>query len=215
MALISGSTGSGGGSLDGWVAAGQTLTFVSATTFTVTGDKTTTYTTGTRLKLTQTTPKYFVVVSSSFGAGVTTVTVTGGNDYTLANAAITFPFYSYEVNPQGYPEWFTFTTVATGYSSTTDTTGWFAVHGRLCIFGLFLSGTSNATTLTLTLPIASANAVNLIPIVGASNASAALVSGRIDVAAGLTTVSAFRDVGGTAWTASGTKSLQGTFIYRI
>jgi hypothetical protein len=73
------------------------------------GDQTALFSKGTRLKCFNSSPKYFVVVASSFGAPTTTVTVTGGTDYSLANAAISANYYSYAANPQGYPGWFNYT----------------------------------------------------------------------------------------------------------
>ncbi len=90
----------------GWVSADETWTYASASTFTVSGDQTAKYSKGTRLKFTQTTVKYAVVVASSYGAPNTTVTILVNTDYTIANAAITAPFYSYTMNPQGYPDYF-------------------------------------------------------------------------------------------------------------
>lgn len=59
---------------------------------------------GDRIKLTQTTEKYFIVTAvGSYGGGVTLVTVYGGTDYTLANAAITSPHYSHVKSPFGFP----------------------------------------------------------------------------------------------------------------
>jgi len=91
---------------DGWTPDTATWTYASASTFTVATNVTAQFRKGTKLKLTQTTAKYFYVVSSSYGAPNTTVTVTGGTDYTVANAAITLPYYSYAECPQGFPDWF-------------------------------------------------------------------------------------------------------------
>lgn len=93
---------------DGWVSTPDTWTYVSVSTFTVPGDKTATYTAGTRLKWTQTTVKYGVVVSSAYGAPNTTVTIAVNTNYTIASAAITLNYYSYCANPQGYTGWFNF-----------------------------------------------------------------------------------------------------------
>ena len=113
----------------GWTAAPETWTYASAATFTITGDYSAIYTVGTRIKLTNVTVKYFVVVSSVFAAGDTTVTVTGGSDYALASAAITSTYYSYYPCPPGYPDWFLYT--PTGVSATNVTlTGRFRVLGQ-------------------------------------------------------------------------------------
>lgn len=107
---IRGGGGSGGGQADGWTYDdASTWTYATSTTFTVSGDQTAKFSKGTRIKLTQTTVKYFVVAGASFSSGTTTVTIAGGSDYSLANAAITNPYYSYAANPQGYPGWFSYT----------------------------------------------------------------------------------------------------------
>lgn len=94
---------------DGWSPAGETWTYASATSFTISGvDRTSRYTKGTKIKLTQTSAKYFVVASSAFSTN-TTVTVIPSSDYTIANAAITSPYYSYAESPQGFPDWFVYT----------------------------------------------------------------------------------------------------------
>ena len=86
----------------GWIAAGETWTYASATTFTISGDKTTKYSAGMLVKLTQTTVKYFFITAVSYSAPNTTVTVNGAGTYTLANAAITLPFFSLGYQPQGF-----------------------------------------------------------------------------------------------------------------
>lgn len=93
--------------IDGWVAAGETWTYAGADdptfTFTIAGvDLTTKYQAGQRIKLTQTTPKYFIITKVEFSAD-TTITVYGGTDYDLANAAITSPYYSPVKAPFGFP----------------------------------------------------------------------------------------------------------------
>lgn len=94
---------------DGWIDSTQAWTYVSATTFKITGtDVTSQFPVGTKLKLTQTTAKYFYVTAATFSTD-TTITVTGGSDYSLANAAITSPMYSYMATPQGFPQYFNFT----------------------------------------------------------------------------------------------------------
>lgn len=93
----------------GWFSADETWTYASADaptfTFTLVGDGTAKYQAGQRIKLTQTMIRYFIITGVSYnsGTGLTTVTVYGGTDYTLANAAITSPFYSTSKVPLGFP----------------------------------------------------------------------------------------------------------------
>jgi len=95
------------GTSDTWTAAGETWTYAGADspvfTFTISGDKTSKYAPGMRIKLTQTTVKYFIVVAVSYSDPNTTVTVYGGTDYTLTSATITDPYYSWAKAPFGFP----------------------------------------------------------------------------------------------------------------
>lgn len=91
---------------DGWVPDGDTWTYASADgptgVFTIAGvDRSAVLMPGTRIKLTQTTPKYFIVTKVAFSTN-TTVTIYGGTDYTLANAAITSPNHSPCKTPAGF-----------------------------------------------------------------------------------------------------------------
>ena len=91
----------------GWLAAEETWTYASSDsptfTFTVPGDNSTKYYPGMRIKLTQTTVKYFIITKVVYSSPNTTVTVYGGTDYTLANEAIIYPYYSSAKAPAGFP----------------------------------------------------------------------------------------------------------------
>lgn len=114
----------------GWIPNNDTWTYASATTFTIAGvDRTAMFPKGTKIKLTQTTVKYFYVVGSAFSTN-TTITVTGGSDYTLANAAITSPYYSYASTPQGFPYFFAY-----AVSGTNITLGNGSLNGKFWIEG--------------------------------------------------------------------------------
>jgi hypothetical protein len=146
------------GDLTGWISAGETWTYASSTTFTVSGDQTTKYPKGTKIKLTQTSAKYFYVTATSYVAPNTTVTVTGGSDYSLTNATITSPYYSYVDRPQGFPSYFNFTQTYTGFSvNPTNTCRFFVSHG-FCFYMVRGSGggTSNSTSKSITAPITNA-----------------------------------------------------------
>lgn len=127
------------GSTDGWTDdTAATWTRTADQTFTVTGDRTAVFQKGTRLKWTQTTVKYGVVVASSHAGGTTTVTIATTTDYVLTAAAISANYYSYEASPQGYPGWFNYamswtsTGTAPAFGTSTVTTR-FAVVGPLCM----------------------------------------------------------------------------------
>lgn len=91
----------------GWIPAEETWTYASdddpTFTFTISGDKTSKYSAGMRIKLTQTTAKYFIITVVAYSSPNTTVTIYGGTDYNLADAAITLPYYSTMKAPLGFP----------------------------------------------------------------------------------------------------------------
>ncbi len=116
----------------GWTPAIETWTYASPTTFTVNGNVTDSLQVGDKIKLTQTTVKYFYVAAISYASPTTTVTVCGGTSYNLAAAAISNAFYS-KSNPQDFPDWFAYTpevTADTTPPTITNKNGWFKVSGK-------------------------------------------------------------------------------------
>lgn len=161
---------------DGWtvVPPHVTATYASATTFTLAGDWTSVLSKGDKLRLTNTTTKYFYVRSTSFGSGVTTVTVTGGSDYSLASGAITAVYYSKAASPAGHPIWFgwqvtysaggsmTFTSVVTDYAA-------FRMNGAEAEFKLKATGTTGGTAssqIMYSLPPVTPSATPTLPFTG-------------------------------------------------
>ena len=97
-------------SANGWITLGLTITYASADsptfTATVPGDVTGVLSAGMKLKLTQTTVKYFIITAApsyASGTGLTTLTLYGGTDYTLDDAAISNVYYSAMRVPHGFP----------------------------------------------------------------------------------------------------------------
>ena len=93
---------------DGWVSGTGTWSYSSADSPTfvisINADVTAIITVGMKIKLTQTTTKYFIVTAvGSYSGSATLVTVYGGTDYTLANAAISNPYYSSDRAPLSFP----------------------------------------------------------------------------------------------------------------
>lgn len=152
------------GNISGWTAATDTWAYITVSSFAIIGaDRTGIFVKGTRLFFTQTTAKYAVVVSSAYAGGNTTVNIAVNTDYTLANAAITLPYYSYQISPQGYPTRFIYTAVITGQGtmsidSTEVAAGYFSVMGNVCyVHNLVAYGDFGGTAVTyfhVTLPIA-------------------------------------------------------------
>lgn len=126
----------------GWIGAIGTWSYSSADSPTfvisINADVTGLLSVGMRIKLTQTTVKYFIVTAiGSFGGGVTLVTVYGGTDYTLANAAITLPYYSQVKCPFGFPadpdKWTVTLSNTSNASQATPTTNIYYNVGTLSI----------------------------------------------------------------------------------
>ncbi len=92
----------------GWVESTATWSYSSADSPTfvasVNADMTGLISVGMRIRLVQTTTKYFIVTAvGSYSGGATLITLYGGTDYTLANAAITSPYYAAVKAPFGFP----------------------------------------------------------------------------------------------------------------
>ncbi|GEM_PF-3908771 len=93
--------------VDGWVSANEAWTYAGADspvfTITVPGDVTGKYSRGMRFKLTQgVTVKYFILVEKSYSSPNTTLTLFGGDSYTLTNETITNNYYSSAKAPYGF-----------------------------------------------------------------------------------------------------------------
>lgn len=204
---------------DGWTKETNTLTYASSTTFTISGiDLTSRYTPGTRIKFTQTTVKYFIVVSSSFSTD-TTVTVTGGADYSVANASITSPYYSYQ-QPPDFPAAFNYAPTWTGFSSAPTGNGRFYTTGRRCFVTITPSagGTSNTTGLTVTGPFVATQSDNMVGSgQGVDNGTILTTPCRItstSSSAAFTVHKTF-DNTSTSWTNSGSKNLNASWNYEF
>jgi hypothetical protein len=85
--------------LDGWLQL-SAATYASSSTVTVSPEDYAAVNIGTKIWLTQTTSKFFYVTGKSGG---NTLTLGIGLGYTVANAAITAPYWSNDANPPGYP----------------------------------------------------------------------------------------------------------------
>lgn len=143
---------------NGWFAGTSTWVYASATTFTVSAAEAAFMSVGTKIWLTQTTSKYFYVT----GVSGTTITVNGGSAYSVANAAITAPYFSNVATPIGFPHWFAYTPTwgATGTApaigdGTFDCK--FAMVGKIVNFRFRWNAGSTSTygtgAFTFTLPV--------------------------------------------------------------
>jgi len=201
---------------DGWMFANETWTYASATTITVPSGAASKYQKGDKIKLTQSASvKYFYII----GVADTVLTVTGGSDYTVADAAISTNFYSHQENPLGFPGVFNWTPVFTGFSSSpTGGVATFRLQGKMCtvIFGKWSNETSNATVFQITLPIAAEKNLDAIGQCTVYDATVAQAGpGHMATTAGSLTLSLYKSFYQTAWTNSGLKSSTFIFTYEI
>lgn len=195
--------------VDGWTPAPGTLVFATATTITVPTGAAAIYSVGDKLRLTQTTVKYFYIVA----VADTLLTVTGGSDFTVANATITGASYSHAANPVGFPQLFNWIPVIVGFSTLPTATYRFSISGRTVYFNIAytVAGTSNATTYTVTFPVSSNAATSfVIPTItdGGANKPAGVL--QLLGASGTLYLSAF-----SAWTNTGTKGASLSGFYEI
>lgn len=125
--------------MSGWIPEAETWVYVSATSFKIVGKNVVSrFPPGTRIRLTQSsTVKYFVVKSVAFSTD-TTVTITAGSDYSLANAAITEPSYSQFFAPANFPGGFNYTPTWTA-TTTNPTLGNGTIYGRWTRLGSIIT----------------------------------------------------------------------------
>jgi hypothetical protein len=136
--------------LAGWLLLAASGTRTAATTFTVTGDVTAQIAVGDKIKLTDTTTEYFYVTAASYSSPSTTITITGGTDYTLVGNPTNI-YYS-KGNATGHPIWFA--TSAPTWAGIDDGSGGqpttsisrFKIDGSTCTIHLAGNGTKAGTT---------------------------------------------------------------------
>lgn len=172
--------------ITGWIPVTDTWTYATTYSFTVPGNKTAALKRGTKILVTQPSgTKYLAIVSSSYSAPDTTVNVTGGGDYSLANEAITNPYYSNVDVPDGFPTTFAWTPTLGGFS--VDPTGTYKF--RIMPMGMYVdvqqsvAGTSNATTFSISAPPGVTFPASAImgPLTFAFNNGAVVTTGINDV----------------------------------
>lgn len=141
---------------DGWLSSNATWTYVSASSLTISGDVTAFIKKGTKLKFTQTTVKYFVVLTSTYVAPNTTITVAINTSYTIANAAISAKYSSNFDNPAGFPQRFNFTPTWGGLTAGNGTysSAVYTLTRERCFgFVEFVLGTTSSVTATNPNPV--------------------------------------------------------------
>jgi hypothetical protein len=200
-----------------WTPARETWAYASATTITVPSGAASKYSVGDKIKLTQTTVKYFYIV----GVADTVLTVTGGSDYSVADTTITDNFYSKSDNPQGFPAVFNWTPVFTGFSADpTNLVFTFSIKQKWCFFNIRMgtNGTSNSDVFSVSQPVVADTNTNNFWMgchFYVDNGTLGTAPGRWSIQGGSTNISFFKDTGTTGWTTSGGKRTSCQGLYEI
>jgi len=203
----------------GWTPVYDTWTYASASTITIPTDGTTTYQKDVKIRFKQGAGfKYYVGTTIA----ATLITVAVNTDYVVANAAITDISYSYVENPFGWPGWFAFAPTITGFSANPTSAAYrYKILGNTVYF-VFVqggAGTSNATTFTISLPVAAktiSNAqwfCNTAPVQDNGVLLTTPGLGIVPSAATVLTLYSRSDL--QAWTAANGKYSSGIIIYEI
>ena len=197
---------------DGWQPVSDSWSYASASTITVPSGAASIYQKGDRIKWTQTTVKYGVII----GVADTLLTIAVNTDYTVTNAAISNVYFSHQQNPKGYPTWFNYAPTFVGFSTPpTVVFCAYKVDGKQLTMKYrnnYGTGTSNATTFSISSPVTvetytAAAMVGICEDNGSRFGGACIDSNPIDGKF------YFYKTGGlAAWTASGTKGFEGLTI---
>jgi len=144
----------------GWIPVSDTWTYASATSVTVPSGAGSIYDIGFLLRWKQgSTYQYYNVV----GTADSLLTVTGGTEYTVGTAAITDIYYSNSLPSVGFPPYFSWSPIYTGFSTNpTDTVSRFNLIGRKVIFehDEATNGTSNSGNFFISIPLTATTITN-------------------------------------------------------
>jgi len=141
----------------GWYSPNKTWTYASASTITVDAGAAAVYSVGDKIRWKQGGAyKYAYIITIAD----TLLTVTGGSDYTVANAAITDNYYSHATSPVGFPSSFDYAPTTEGLTVGSGTMqAKFALSGKICTTNIkFTLGAGSGVTgqLSFTFPITAA-----------------------------------------------------------
>ncbi len=207
-----------GDGLDGWIYDTDTWSYVSATSFKITGkDVRYRFPNGTKIKLVQSgSTKYFYVTATAYSTD-TTITITGGSDYSLDDAAISGQAYSYAAAPQNFPQWFNYTPTCYGWTSGTVTgTFKYSVIGNIVFLLIDMTaGTSNATYANIDLPVNADRNASYGGTLGLAmdNGTDLTQAARWYIGGSKQEIAFYTNMAKGAWTASGTKRVRVLAIY--
>lgn len=207
----------------GWAVANETWTYASPTSFTVPGDVTGKYQKGDKIRVVDAaSTKYFYITKIVFSTN-TTITITGGSDYTLSGGAISSNYYSHMETPVGFPCSFKYNPTWTGFASNPSNASIrFSIQGNVVSLAANSTpGTSNDTSFQMSLPVTAATITNMqwgaVPWFIEDASSTQTNAGQAVIVSGGTTVILAKTLAGAggSWTNTGLKGANFTIIYEI
>lgn len=148
--------------------------------------------------------------------GTLTLTTTGTSGAaTLISNTLNIPQYS----GGGSSAWIDYSATSTivGWSSFTDKNIYYRIINDHCFVQFGLSGTSNSTLITFTLPFNNTSGFDMFAPSGysANNSANVTTPGRLALGNASNVVNSYRDMGFLAWNASGIKAIVGQFSFKI
>ena len=108
------------------------------------------------------------------------------------------------------------TSTVVGWSGTPTTNIWYKKIGNIVFVMFAISGTSNSTSTTFSLPYTSVNSTGARVTIsgrGMDNGSWLLNSTMIYMEPNLSVLTVYKDLGANGWTASGNKQVHGQFWF--
>jgi hypothetical protein len=203
----------------GWLAVLDTWTRTGNHTFTITGDVTTKYRKGTKVRYKDGgSYEYGVIASVSFAGVTTTVTLITNTDYAMAAATITDNHISYIENPEGFPQWFNWDAAPAGFSAVPASPVYRWTTKANTIFIGYVepsNGTSNATTFTATAPVAAAQNVTGVAGTLVDNGALRTVAGRVVMTSGSAAITFRTDMANGVWTNANGKRAVAEWFYEF
>jgi hypothetical protein len=207
--------------LDGWLFLAQSGTYVSASSFTVTGDFTSTIQKGDKLKFTNSSQKYGHVASVTYSAPNSTITIYVNTDYVLTNTTITNIYFGKGANAVGFPSAFSFASTPTQFSVVPSGALYqYAIEGGRGYVDWRQpnQGTSNGTGFSIPIPITAMTLTGMSwgnNCWTAVNAGANLNTAQAFISSGTASISLITDAGFTGWGALLGKSASGSLNFPI
>jgi hypothetical protein len=212
-------TPAGGASYSDWQSVSWAgLTRTGATTFTTTTDVSGIIRKGTKLKLTDSTTKSFVVYSAVFGSGVTTITLITSSLYSLIGNPSNI-YYSNLDTPYGFPLDFSFTPSFFGFSvDPTVLASWQIISGGFIMIRILLSGaagTSSGTNFVVRCPVVCRESTGGTWSVAMNNGVQLTSVGRTTITTGSTDIGLYTDMYLGSWSSTSAKYASFNLIYPI